>query len=168
MAVASVLRCYPSWPSLCVAAGLAITLLTAWPAVTAQAQDHWAVGLKAGSLLGLGGITLERGTAGSAGLLNVGFAEGRQTLLILGRRYASAQPGNRAYLDVRLGALRVDSGATAEWVSLFGLGAGYELPMLGLVRLAIETGIGLQNIEPSFTPLTRAGVFIGGTIGVRF
>lgn len=147
---------------------MALTLLTAWSAGPAQAQDHWTVGLKAGSLLGLGGVTLERGTGGSAALLNVGFAEGRQTLLILGRRYAAAQPGNRAYLDVRLGALRIDSGATAEWVSLFGLGAGYELPILGVLRVAIETGIGLQNIEPSFTPLTRAGVFLGGTIGVRF
>lgn len=151
-----------------VAVSIAVALLSAPPAATAQAQPYWAVGVKAGALLGLGGMALERGVAESAALLNVGFAEGRQTLLILGRRYGAAQPGNRAYLDVRLGALRVDSGATAEWVSLFGLGAGYELPRLGVLRLAIETGIGLQNIEPSFTPLTRAGVFLGATVGVRF
>lgn len=159
----------PRWDRWAMVAGtLLIVAIVAWPAPTAEAQDDWTVGLKAGSLLGLGGVTLERATGGNAALLNLGFAEGRQTLLVLGRRYGSPQPDGRAYVDARLGLLRVDSGPGADWVSLFAVGTGYELPRLGVVRIALETGLGLQNVQPSFTPLTRAGVFLGATIGVSF
>lgn len=148
--------------------GALFILSIAWPTETGRSQSHWTVGLKAGSLLGLGGVALEHETDASAVLVNLGFADGRQTLLLSGRRYGSAQPGNRTYLDARLGVMRVGGGTTADWVSLFAFGAGYEAPLLGIVRLTIETGVGLQNIEPSFTPLTRAGIFLGGTAGIRF
>lgn len=143
---------------------LAIALLLS--TTPARAQTHWAVGVKSGSMLGLVGLAAERETAGTAVGVNAGIEEGRQTVFFLGRRYSKLDPGNRPYVDVRLGVLRVEVGQSAEWIGLLAIGAGYEAPRVGPLRVTIEGGIGLQNLDPSFTPISRAGIFIGGSVRV--
>lgn len=148
--------------------GLGLGLVLSCAAQTGQAQTRWHLGIKAGSMLGIGGIALERGNGASAIGANVGIGEDRQVLVFIGRRYGSARAGNRAFVDARIGMMRVDSGVSARFINMMAVGAGYEAPTLGLLRLTVEAGLGAHDIQPSFTPLTQAGLFVGATVSVNF
>lgn len=134
-----------------------------------QAQTRWTVGAKTGAIMGLIGIEVEREWTGTSLLLNAGGRADRLALMLMGRRYAAPRVGNRTFVDIRVGILQLRSGAAQqEIVSLFGVGGGYEAPLLGILRLTIETGVGLLDVNPTFTPLTQAGLYLGGTIGLSF
>ena len=133
------------------------------------AEDRWVVGVKTGATLGFIGLELEREWAGRSVLLNAGGGIDRPvSALLIGRQYLTPNPISRPFFDVRLGTLGTGTVSEGRLSSFVGAGLGFEWRPIWVWRINLEVGIGVFDVDPSFTRIVHMGVFFGLSIGSYF